>query len=118
MPLFQIVFLVVDGVLLVLCPAAVRLGWVTLRAGVVWAATCLSAGVAVLWPRLTLDLAKLVEQDFNALSSLEPAMRNEQGRFRFDRDNGRQGEGANEGLRRLITFDGATGGDGLRFSGE
>jgi hypothetical protein len=53
MTLFQIILLVVDGLLLVMVPAAITRRWVSFGAGLLWAAVCLLAGVAVAIPEST-----------------------------------------------------------------
>lgn len=60
MNLFQIIAIAVVGLLLVLILAAVGRGWTTRREGFVWALVFLTAGTAILWPRLTVVIAKVM----------------------------------------------------------
>ncbi len=60
MNLFQIIAIAVVGLLLVLILAAVGRGWTTRREGFVWALVFLTAGTTILWPRVTVVIAKVM----------------------------------------------------------
>ncbi len=60
MNLFQIIAIAVVGLLLVLILAAVGRGWTTRREALVWSLVFLAAGTAILWPRVTVVIAKVM----------------------------------------------------------
>ena len=60
MNLFQIIAIAAVGLLLVLILAAVGRGWTTRREGLVWSLVFLAAGTAILWPRVTGVIAKVM----------------------------------------------------------
>ena len=60
MNLFQIIAIAVVGLLLALILTAIGRGWTTRREGFGWALVFLAAGMAILWPRVTVVIAKVM----------------------------------------------------------
>ncbi len=57
---FQIITLGVIGFLLTLCVVAMWRGWVTRREGVVWGSISAAAGTSIVWPQVTVVLARIL----------------------------------------------------------
>ncbi len=57
---FQILLLIVLGLLLTGSVAAMLRGWATRREGTVWMMLCMTAAVATLWPELTGRIADVL----------------------------------------------------------
>ena len=60
MNLFQIVLIVIVACLFTASLVAMLRGWATRREGVIWLSVSVAAGVAIVWPKITTQIARVL----------------------------------------------------------